>query len=65
MDHATRRPLQRIRRAACRCQGEDGQGMVEYALILMLMALVVIVLLSVVGRETNNVFSNITAGISQ
>lgn len=43
---------------------EDGQGMVEYALILMLMALVVIVVLSVVGAQTNNVFSNIDNGLA-
>ncbi|HEX6539527.1 MAG TPA: Flp family type IVb pilin [Candidatus Dormibacteraeota bacterium] len=44
---------------------ERGQGYVEYALILMLMALVVIVMLSVVGHVTNNVFSNISTGIGQ
>jgi pilus assembly protein Flp/PilA len=43
---------------------ERAQGMVEYALTLMLMALVVIVLLSIVGAQTNNVFSNINNGLS-
>ena len=46
-------------------RGRDGQGMIEYALILMLMAMVVLVLLSVVGRETTNVFSNVSTGIAR
>lgn len=44
---------------------EDGQGMVEYALILVLIAVVVIVILSVVGKQVNNVFSNISNGLNQ
>lgn len=43
---------------------EDGQGMVEYALILVLIALVVIVVLQVVGKQVNNVFSNVSNGLS-
>jgi pilus assembly protein Flp/PilA len=46
-------------------RGQAGQGYVEYALILILMALVVLVLLSVVGHETNNVFSNISVRVAQ
>lgn len=44
---------------------EEGQGMVEYALILVLIAIVVIVILQVVGHQVNNVFSNISNGLSQ
>jgi pilus assembly protein Flp/PilA len=44
-------------------QGEDGQGLVEYALILVLISIVVIVILSVVGHQVNNVFSNISNGL--
>jgi pilus assembly protein Flp/PilA len=44
---------------------EKGQGMVEYALILVLIAIVVIVILTVVGKQVNNVFSNISNGLSQ
>ena len=44
---------------------EEGQGMVEYALILVLIALVVIVILSTVGKQVNNVFSNISNGLSK
>jgi len=43
---------------------ERGQGLVEYALILILVAIVVIVILSVVGAQTNNVFSNVANGLS-
>ncbi|MFZ0128915.1 MAG: Flp family type IVb pilin [Candidatus Dormiibacterota bacterium] len=43
---------------------ERGQGMVEYALILVLIAVVVIVILTTVGHRVNNVFSNISHGLS-
>jgi pilus assembly protein Flp/PilA len=49
-------------------QGDDdqrGQGMVEYALILVLIAIVVIVILQVVGAQVNNVFSNVSNGLAQ
>jgi pilus assembly protein Flp/PilA len=42
---------------------EDGQGMVEYALILVLIAVVVIVVLTTVGHQVSNVFSNISHGL--
>ena len=41
--------------------GEDGQGMVEFALILALVALVVIVALLLTGAQVTNLYSNITA----
>jgi pilus assembly protein Flp/PilA len=44
---------------------EEGQGMVEYALILVLIAVVVIIILSVVGKQVNNVFSNVSNGLNQ
>jgi pilus assembly protein Flp/PilA len=39
---------------------ESGQGMVEYALILALVALIVIVALIATGGQLINLFSNIT-----
>jgi pilus assembly protein Flp/PilA len=42
---------------------EEGQGLVEYGLILVLIAIVVIVILSTVGKRVNNVFSNISEGL--
>lgn len=38
---------------------EEGQGLVEYALILVLVAIVVIAILLVLGPVVGNVFSNI------
>ncbi len=44
-------------------QAQNGQGMVEYALVLVLIAIVVIVVLTTVGKQVNNVFSNISKGL--
>ena len=38
---------------------EEGQGLVEYALILVLVAIVVIIILAILGPAIGNVFSNI------
>jgi len=42
---------------------EKGQGLVEYALILVLVAIVVIVILALLGPAIGNVFSNIIRAI--
>ena len=42
---------------------EDGQGLVEYALILVLIAIVVIGILSLVGQQVSEVFSSINSGL--
>jgi pilus assembly protein Flp/PilA len=56
--------LTRIRQhLSQRHDDEEGQGMTEYALILVLIAVVVIVVLTVVGQQVNNVFSNISSGL--
>jgi pilus assembly protein Flp/PilA len=41
----------------------DGQGMVEYALVLVLIAVVVIGVLMLVGNQVQNVFCNISGAI--
>jgi len=46
-------------------RGERGQGMVEYALILVLIAVVVIVVLIILGNQVANVFCNVSGGIGQ
>ena len=46
-------------------RSEKGQGMVEYALILVLIAVVVIVLLIILGNQVANVFCNISGAIGQ
>jgi pilus assembly protein Flp/PilA len=42
---------------------QRGQGLVEYALILMLVALIVIVILALLGPAIGNIFSNIVSAI--
>ena len=42
---------------------EEGQGLVEYALILALVAIVVIVILALLGPAIGNVFSTILKAI--
>ncbi len=40
-----------------------GQGLVEYAMIILLVGLAVIVMLSVFGGAVGNMFSNVVANI--
>ena len=42
---------------------EEGQGLVEYALILVLIAVVVIAILVILGPVIANVFSTIVANM--
>lgn len=42
---------------------EHGQGLVEYALILVLVAVVVIAILTLLGPQIGNVFSRVTSGL--
>ena len=42
---------------------QRGQGMVEYALILVLVSIVVIVILLTMGNQIANVFSNVVAAL--
>ena len=43
---------------------ESGQGLVEYALILFLIAIVVIVALTTLGKKTNNVLTNVGTALN-
>jgi pilus assembly protein Flp/PilA len=43
---------------------EEGQGLVEYALILVLIAIVVIGILRVLGGRVSGVFSQINSGLN-
>ena len=43
---------------------EQGQGLVEYALLLVLVALVVIAILLLLGPMIANVFSKVTNGLA-
>jgi pilus assembly protein Flp/PilA len=42
---------------------QHGQGLVEYAMVLMLVAIVVIVVLALLGPAVGNMFSNVVSGI--
>jgi pilus assembly protein Flp/PilA len=42
---------------------ESGQGIVEYALILALIAVVVILIISILGASIRNVFQNIATNL--
>ena len=42
-------------------RNQRGQGMAEYALILVLVSIVVIVILLTLGSQITNVFSNVVA----
>ena len=43
---------------------EKGQGLVEYALILVLVAIVVIAVLMILGPMIGNVFSKVNSSLS-
>ncbi len=43
---------------------ERGQGLVEYGLVVILIAIFVIIVVGVVGHQANNVFSNVSNGLS-
>ena len=44
-------------------QSQNGQGLVEYALILVLVVLIVIAVLMLLGPIVGNLFSNVVADI--
>ncbi len=45
-------------------QQEDGQGLVEYALILVLVSVVVVVILSQMGPAVGNIFSGVVSALN-
>ena len=46
-----------------RFYAHQGQGLVEYALLLILIAILVLVILTVFGGQVGNLFSRVTNGI--
>ncbi len=42
---------------------EEGQGLVEYALILVLVSIVVLVILILLGPAIGNIFSNVVVNL--
>jgi pilus assembly protein Flp/PilA len=45
-------------------RNEDGQGLVEYALIIALVSVVAIAALSVLGKKASNTLSNAASSLS-
>lgn len=45
--------------------GQRGQGMIEYAFILMLVALVLIIAVQVLGHQTDSLYSNVSNGLTR
>ena len=43
-------------------EGEQGQGLIEYALVLVLVAVVVIAVITLLGPRIGNMYSRITSG---
>ena len=56
-----------LREVACRpldrglSRREEGQGMVEYALILVLIGVVVVLILTTLGKQVKDAFSNVSS----
>ena len=45
-------------------QGQQGQGMVEYALILVMVSVVVVVVLITTGGQIKNMFTDISCTVA-
>jgi len=50
--------------ATTRRRSERGQGMVEYAFILILVAILLILAVQVLGHQTSQLYSNINNGLA-
>jgi pilus assembly protein Flp/PilA len=47
-----------------RLRNEDGQAMVEYALIVTLIAVVVLIVLIAMGNQVHNMYCNISGSLA-
>jgi pilus assembly protein Flp/PilA len=56
--------VQGISRSSRAFQAEDGQALVEYALILMLVALVAVAALTVIGTNVDAILDAVGAGLT-
>jgi len=52
-----------LRRLSRLVRSDEGQAMVEYAVLLVLIGVVVMVVLMVLGNQVRNVFCNISGGL--
>jgi pilus assembly protein Flp/PilA len=56
--------FKKLYRESLKSEKEEGQGLVEYALILFLVAIVVIAILIFLGPRIGSIFSAVTKGLS-
>ena len=42
--------------------GEDGQGLAEYGLVLVLIAVVIVVVLALIGTQISELYQSIVSG---
>jgi len=64
LDDLRENPKERRNEAMLFAPKERGQGLVEYALILVLVAIVVIAVLMILGPLVGNVFSTINSSLT-
>lgn len=62
-DFMTEQYIKFTSRLASLLKREEGQTLVEYALLLVLIAIVVIAAVTLVGRKANNTFSAIGSAL--
>lgn len=43
-------------------QKEEGQGMTEYGMAIVLVAVIIVAILTILGPQIGNMFSRVTAG---
>jgi len=56
-----RRRMEMFKKLMAKMQNEEGQGLVEYALILVLISVVCVIALGILGVSVNSVFTAINA----
>jgi len=52
-----------LKKLMAKMQNEEGQGLIEYALIIVLISIVCIIALTAIGTGVNSVFSRIAAAL--
>lgn len=52
-----------VEKKLAQLSAQRGQGLVEYALVLVLVAVVVIAILTLLGPQIGNVFSRVVCGL--
>ena len=52
-----------LKKLMAKMQNEEGQGLIEYALIIVLISIVCIIALTAIGTGVNSVFSRIGAAL--